>query len=957
MLLKHYKTNYRLILGWILLSLIAVCFLVLATPETSYAITIEPVSKVLGGTSPVSAQIKNVWNQILVFVNSIAIVMLIFIAFANILRININSYGIKKFLPSLALAIIAANFSYLFCRILVDLANVACDLFINGVNTSGITGGFDFTSYKLTEYNQWLRILLLAILEFVGAVFIIILAFMFFIRNYMIYFLVALSPITLICMVLPLTKSVFNMWWQQFWKWTFMPVVSLFWLWIAAQWVGSLFPPGGSSGSIILAFAFAIVCYYLAITTPFKMGGAIMQQWSQAPKKYGGYGIRQVSGVGARMSYLGQNLQKQNTRGSFWHRVGTGLERTGGVVNASGSYEALKKRKANAVTNLQKATLKTGTYKRLGGRDVIIEGEKAKREDILKNMPPERTGEMWATRENAIYNDILAGGSRQALLMRQELNGLVAGGNFMHANETARRRALRLFTASEGVSNLLLRFRGLGGEQGQLRNEAEAVYSEGIVKNFLRDERGQRTRGLLGSAYNPLVPGAPLPISAVGEETEEATETQHQAQETLRNLGGDVAGTALANAALHGNGDITVNAQNLHLNMSSQAAAQAGQAFDALRGQRDALRGEEMSGHERRIDWEMNGAKIVHNGLFRTVKDTDGNTKKDERGNVERVMLGSVANQNAHLGNMGLHASVGLTNLQNGNVDAAIAEAKKLGHTNIPEGDTEVKSSLNGFFRRIQSGISDVKSQRDALGLIPSNWKPIEENLRTAKTAQAEQSANAAASARIVVQQTPLQPQVIQKLGDTTVASALEEQSGHLADLTEHLNRIAGETGKVTGAQPITFTPEQSRQTFLSSISGAGIDQGTATMSDALAQRDVQKRLAEEIANATVRAQSRAPKSVDAVRGHDVNNVTNITNTAGATPPNFTGAGDRQAPSASLGQPPTTVRPPNITPPDTARPSAPPAQPAAPNQAPPTPPASPNPEPPQPPPPFDVPKP
>lgn len=315
----------------IICTLISVVFFLI--PQSAFAIEVEPLFKVLA-TGTVGVQIKSVWNDVLMFVNSLAAAVLIFIAFANILRININNYGIKKFLPTLILTIIAANFSYLICRLLVDLANVACDLLITGTgaatatttpdisaSTKAVGGAFDFTTKNVTSFPEYPRIFILAILELVGAVFILILAFLFFIRNYIIYFLVVLAPIAFVSLSLPQTKTVFNQWWSNFWKWAFLPVVSLFWLWIAGRWIGTLFGVAGSSS--ILAVAFSGVCYYLAITTPFKMGGTIMQQWGNLGKKAWG-------ATGGKI-YDYQKAKNAATWGARWQNVQNAVKDTTGI--------------------------------------------------------------------------------------------------------------------------------------------------------------------------------------------------------------------------------------------------------------------------------------------------------------------------------------------------------------------------------------------------------------------------------------------------------------------------------------------------------------------------------------------------------------------------------------------------------------------------------------------------
>ena len=217
---------------------------VLVVPETTHAEKLYEVLKGPVSTDPEvianspSTTIKTVWDAILDLINYSGIGLLIFIAFANILRLNINTYGIKKFLPTLILAIVAANFSYLICRIIIDLANIVMSALIIGPKGTGSAIGSSqigiakvFKSPLIQNtmdamVNQdeefyapafW-KLLVLIIFEFIGAILMFILAFLFFIRNYVIYFLVALSPLAFISTVLPQTKSLFNQLWQNFMK-------------------------------------------------------------------------------------------------------------------------------------------------------------------------------------------------------------------------------------------------------------------------------------------------------------------------------------------------------------------------------------------------------------------------------------------------------------------------------------------------------------------------------------------------------------------------------------------------------------------------------------------------------------------------------------------------------------------------------------------------------------------
>lgn len=281
------KKNQRLIFGAFICLIFCGSFLAFA--PKAHALTIEPIYSVLKDTQTgTGAQIKEIWSKLITYINFLIIGLLIFVAIAQILRININTYGIKKILPALILAIIATNFSFLFCRLLVDLANIVMSLFIEKqVDHSTLSANFTGSwadpanwvpSLKTASIGGILWFMVAQFFVLVGAVLVLILAYLFFIRIWLIYFLVAIAPLAFMALVLPQTKSVFNQWVSTFTKWVFLPVVSIFWIWLGNQWLGSV------HNDFAMSYVFAAVCYYLAITTPFKMGGAVMTGWGNFGK-------------------------------------------------------------------------------------------------------------------------------------------------------------------------------------------------------------------------------------------------------------------------------------------------------------------------------------------------------------------------------------------------------------------------------------------------------------------------------------------------------------------------------------------------------------------------------------------------------------------------------------------------------------------------------------------------
>lgn len=257
-------------------------------PKAGCGATVTNVAECFDGMGKVTAQI---WQVFMNIFNSIILAVLIFVAFMNILRIQLDSYAVKKILPAFIMAVILANFSWLIARIVLDAANIVMGLFLAGDQVNNVNGAFDSLYAKPAPASAsgdvsnlagvYFTYLIKQILIIVGSVFIMILSFVFLIRNFILYFLVAISPMAFFATILPSTKKYFQQWWGQFAKWVFMPVIAVFWLWLAGQFMGSV-----STGEIwILPYAFAIFCYYMAITSPFKAGGAAVGAWSNFGKK------------------------------------------------------------------------------------------------------------------------------------------------------------------------------------------------------------------------------------------------------------------------------------------------------------------------------------------------------------------------------------------------------------------------------------------------------------------------------------------------------------------------------------------------------------------------------------------------------------------------------------------------------------------------------------------------
>ncbi len=225
------------------------------------------------------------WSYSIFFVNIIAIFILLAIALANTLRLNLETYAIKKTLPSLIIGFVLANLSFLVSRALLDLSDLinheVDSLFVTG-NTSIIqtivdrTTGIDISPDKtnvldaifaifsnqnagqginqentanlgfiLDTLNKLgggvemqqiiliIELLIVALFLILPTLVIVALAFVAIARQIILYILIILAPLGIILLSFPPTKSIGQKWLGQYLSWIFIIPLILFILGIA----------------------------------------------------------------------------------------------------------------------------------------------------------------------------------------------------------------------------------------------------------------------------------------------------------------------------------------------------------------------------------------------------------------------------------------------------------------------------------------------------------------------------------------------------------------------------------------------------------------------------------------------------------------------------------------------------------------------------------------------------
>lgn len=285
--------------------------------------------------------VANAWGYVLDFVNIAAIFLLLAIAFANILHINIEEFHIKRMLPALIIGLILANLSHLICRAIIDFAVLVQAYFLapayiegKGIGMQLWEGAFGGWGYFVGAGGVGISLLaffvpvvgpalgcgllaLTLILVFFPALAMLALAFLLYIRVFILWFLVIASPLAFFGSFLPPAKGLVSAWWKNFLMWTFMGPIAYFIIWVALGFVEKLpaeqVSPTGDitnpSGITRYLFVMAMLC--LAIFVPIAMGGKIMGAWGAAGKWLGMRGGMIAGGAGATGTQAaGKGLKK-----------------------------------------------------------------------------------------------------------------------------------------------------------------------------------------------------------------------------------------------------------------------------------------------------------------------------------------------------------------------------------------------------------------------------------------------------------------------------------------------------------------------------------------------------------------------------------------------------------------------------------------------------------------------
>ena len=168
------------------------------------------------------------WRELMNFVNTGLIIVLLIIIFSQLTGYGIDNYGIKKMLPKVVVAAIIMNLSFLICQIAVDAVNIIGKGVISMAKALPVDTEFGwlvvlsaiFGIGALGVATGGISTIALVIFLIVAAIAGIITYTTFILSvgiwSLLTVALIVVSPLAIFCHILPNTEKYFKYWWKVF---------------------------------------------------------------------------------------------------------------------------------------------------------------------------------------------------------------------------------------------------------------------------------------------------------------------------------------------------------------------------------------------------------------------------------------------------------------------------------------------------------------------------------------------------------------------------------------------------------------------------------------------------------------------------------------------------------------------------------------------------------------------
>lgn len=310
--------------------------------------------------------VQNLFNLSRNLVNALLVVVLIVIALANILHIDINTYAIKTILPKVIITAVVANLALpavaLVSRMIDSL--YALKIFQPFVVDTGIIFGGDVVNNAGILFTIMAAGMVFAGTTgplgcLVGCAAFLAPAFALFLLNlvlgfrpYIVYLAAALAPIGVACSILPQTQALFKRWLGILLPWLFLPLLVNFVIYLTTVIPSTMDTTGGGTIENIVGFylpaliRFALIV--LALRIPFTIEKDLSGLINVAGKWAGGkiWGLPGYLGGLKKNPKITELASRDIKQAPWWQKGQIGAAKaavkTSNIVNAGISKETLK---------------------------------------------------------------------------------------------------------------------------------------------------------------------------------------------------------------------------------------------------------------------------------------------------------------------------------------------------------------------------------------------------------------------------------------------------------------------------------------------------------------------------------------------------------------------------------------------------------------------------------------
>ena len=286
--------------------------------------------------------------------NMFFILILVAIAFAYILKLD--TFGMKKALPTLLLVALLINFSQVFVGIIVDVSQIIMNTFTNALSfdvvlsqlggfggniSDGFKAAFSLDTSKQIEFL--VQSVVLIIFNFVMGAMLFMYFLLFLVRIIALWIITMLAPLAFAALVLPQTKKYWSQWLGHLFQWSFLGVTALFFLFFGFYLLSALGSGYISTGigdipfgmtnllmsilPYIVVIVFLFIGYQLAISSTPAMARGLAQGAMKFGRGKAMGLLNRGAGALAKTSFAGNTMEKMAGMSNV---LGTG--RLGGSI-------------------------------------------------------------------------------------------------------------------------------------------------------------------------------------------------------------------------------------------------------------------------------------------------------------------------------------------------------------------------------------------------------------------------------------------------------------------------------------------------------------------------------------------------------------------------------------------------------------------------------------------------